>query len=241
MAFGLIILDIILRLALIEKKIAIQWLDEPIEPGSTLTSNVQSSNEAEKSVEISPIPIETSSPDTSASFKHAPSKYPAVITLLSSRRLWAALWACLIQGSLTTAFDSVVPLFVQRVFGWGSTASGLCFLALVLPTFLSPLVGWASDNYGPRWFAVAGFVLAVPFWVLLRLVTYNSLGQKVLFLALLALIGVSLTLALPVMMAEITYIIEAKERERPGRYGPQGAYAQGYGLFVTMFSAGNVV
>ena len=67
----------------------------------------------------------------------------------------------------------------------------------MLTTFFSPVVGWASDNYGPRWFAVAGFILSVPFWVLLCLVTYNSREQKVLFFALLAL---------PVVMAEKTYM-----------------------------------
>lgn len=238
MAFGLIILDIILRLVLIEKKIAIQWLNESMVPESTPTAGTQSSSEAEKSVGVV---NGTQSLDSSFHPQYEPSKYPAIIILLSSARIRAALFACLVLGSLTTAFDSVIPLFVQRVFGWGATASGLSFLALVLPIFLSPLVGWASDNYGPRWFAVSGFVLVIPFWVLLRLVTHNTLEQKVLFFALLALIGVSLTLSLPVLMAELTYTIEAIESERPGRFGPKGAYAQGYGLFVTAFAAGNVV
>ena len=225
-----------MRLLLIEKKIAAQWLDEPTESEATPSSNTQSISDEAESTGKTPVPDTTSPP-----IRYTPSKYPAIITLLSSPRLWAALWACVVQGTLTTAFDSVIPLFVQRVFGWGPTASGLSFLALVLPTLLSPLVGWAGDRYGPRWFAVSSFILAVPFWVLLRLVTHNSLEQKVLFFALLALIGVALTLSMPILLAEIAYIVEEKERENPGRYGPNGAYASGYGLFITFFALGNVM
>jgi MFS family permease len=111
----------------------------------------------------------------------------------------------------------------------------------MVPSFLAPLVGWASDKYGPRWLTVSGFILAIPFWVLLRLVTHDSLSQKVLFCALLSLIGVSLTLVMPPLMAEITYVVEAKEKESPGRFGTTGAYAQAYGLFVTAFAAGTLI
>jgi MFS family permease len=88
---------------------------------------------------------------------------------------------------------------------------------------------------------VSGFTLAIPFWVLLRFVTHDSQGQKVLFCALLSLIGVALTLAMPPLMAEITYVVEAKERESPGRFGKTGAYAQAYGLFVTALAAGTLI
>lgn len=127
-----------------------------------------------------------------------------------------------------TAFDGVVPLFVEETFHWNSTGAGLTFLAIMIPSFAAPLVGWASDRYGPRWLSVVGFILAIPFWVLLRLVTHDSLGQKVLFCALLSLIGVALTLVMAPLMAEVTYVVEAKEKETPGIFGPNGAYAQAY-------------
>jgi MFS family permease len=72
-------------------------------------------------------------------------------------------------------------------------------------------------------------------------VDHDSLGQKVLLCALLALIGISLTLVMPPLMAEVTYVVEAKERESPGRFGATGAYAQAYGLFVTAFAAGTLI
>ena len=67
------------------------------------------------------------------------------------------------------------------------------------------------------------------------------MGQKVLLCALLSLIGLTLTLVMPPLMAEITYVVEAKEKAYPGRYGSNGAYAQAYGLFVTAFAAGTMI
>jgi len=84
-------------------------------------------------------------------------------------------------------------------------------------------------------------ILAIPFWVLLRLVTHDSLSQKVLFCAILSLLGVPLILVMRPRVAEITYVVEAKEKESPGRFGTTGAYAQAYSLFVTVFAAGTLI
>jgi MFS family permease len=246
MAFGLIVVDIILRLALIEKKVARQW----IEPSQEIANSpdVVEANEVldeasperdfgdpaknEKSEE----PIqEIEEPHTNIS------KYPPVFTLLASRRLLAALWGCMIQGAEATALDSVLPLFVQRVFGWDSTGAGLIFLAIIVPTFLAPVTGVISDRYGPRWLTVIGFIIALPFWVCLRFVTQNTIQHKVLLSALLVLIGASLTCILSPLMAEITYVVDAKEKKNPGTFGKTGAYAQAYGLFVMSYAAGTLV
>ncbi|KAM3074215.1 hypothetical protein ACMFMG_002963 [Clarireedia jacksonii] len=248
MAFGTLALDIALRLILIEKKIARQWLDDDVTDSETGTAKAtpnleqKTASSAEKNCEQGePAPdASTVMADTPvASIKQ--SKWPPIFTLLKSKRLVAALWGCVVQGSLMTAFDSVVPLFVQDTFGWDSIGAGLTFLATTVPTFASPAIGRMSDRFGPRWLCVAGFIFAIPCWVLLRLVTHNSLGQKVLLMALLALIGISLTLVMAPLMAEITYTVQAKEKQSPGRFGQNGAYAQAYGLFIMSFAAGTLI
>ncbi|CZR53304.1 related to vesicular amine transporter [Phialocephala subalpina] len=264
MAFGLIGLDILLRLSLVEKKIARQWLDDEaetatisdLEQGSQTEETVDEKPDiadpapdasdlvGEKTVAADPIPSDGGTHETipgTAADPRIRSKWPPVFTLLKSRRLLTALWGCIVQGSQMTAFDSVIPLYVQRTFHWNSIGAGLIFLAVFIPGFLAPLVGWAADKYGPRWPTVIGFTMTIPFWVLLRLVTHDSLGQKVLLCALLALIGICLTLTNPPLMAEITYVVEAKERQEPGRFGKNGAYAQAYGLFITAFAAGTLI
>lgn len=248
MAFALVALDIFLRLALIEKKLARQWgmKEVPVQPhGASImeaaerdvvTSPEPALDESEREEEEAPEPVMV---EAQSDISHW--KLPTIFLLLKSLRLLTALWGCVVQGSLMSAFDSVVPLYVQKVFHWNSQGGGLIFLAVVVPNVAAPLVGWVSDNYGSRWLAVGGFIVAIPFWVLLRLVTQDSLNQKVLLVALLALIGLALTLVMPPLMAEITYTIEAKEKQNPGRLGPTGAYAQGYGLFVAAFAAGTLI
>jgi hypothetical protein len=250
MAFALIFLDILLRLALIEKKIARQWIEPDQETASTLEEapNPPDAIEAAEPREdissgrepgdlANKEKVDEPTQDTETPI----SKYPPVFRLLASRRLLAALWGCMIQGAEATAIDSVLPLFVQAVFNWDSTGAGLIFLAIIAPTFLSPVIGTLSDRYGPRWLTVFGFIIALPFWVCLRYVTENTIQHKVLLGALLFLIGLSLTFILAPLMAEITYVVDAKEKKNPGTFGKTGAYAQAYGLFVMSYAAGTLV
>jgi MFS family permease len=211
MAYALIALDIVLRLALVEKKVAVQWdvkedVESPVEEkppnGDDQTRIPDSSINQTSGTQASEIPL----PDgqRASKMKRFISRLPPVITLLSSRRLLAALWGCMVQAALMTSFDSVLPLYVNRIFGYTSTGAGLLFLAIVVPTFIAPLVGkilvticrtfltvpgWLSDKHGPRWLATSGFIFGLPFYVLLRFVDHDSIKQKVLLCALLALIG----------------------------------------------------
>ncbi|KAI9722180.1 MAG: hypothetical protein M1828_004863 [Chrysothrix sp. TS-e1954] len=166
---------------------------------------------------------------------------PAVLTLLASRRLLVALYGTLVQASLLTAFDSTLPLYVRQIFHFNSLGAGLLFLPIVIPNGLAPLVGHFADRYGPRWLAAVGFLLAVPFLVLLRFVDHDSLKQKVLLCALLALFGASVVMGFAPLMAEISYVVEAKEKNHPGKYGRMGAYAQAYALWNMAFAAGCLV
>ncbi|EMC99171.1 hypothetical protein BAUCODRAFT_31492 [Baudoinia panamericana UAMH 10762] len=267
MAFGLIVLDIIMRLALIEKKVAVKWLPadpttiEQVEEGRSkgkeaeLAAAPRSTDDVEMQPRPSPAQhkddkqrehdelataaADTLPTDAPTPIKRLVDRLPAVIYLFSSRRVVSALWACLIQASLYTAFDSLLPLYVRDTFHWNSIGAGLIFLPIVIVSFLGPVIGWATDKIGPRWFATAGFIAACPLLILLRLVRYNTLSQKVLLCALLALIGLTLTLVLTPMMAEIAYAVDAKaQRHKPGFFGKNGAYAQAYSLFNMAWAAG---
>lgn len=166
---------------------------------------------------------------------------PAVITLLAHPRLLCALWGSLMQAILMTAFETTVPLFVRDVFLFSSTGAGLIFLAIIVPSLFGPLIGKLCDLYGTRLIATAGFLFGAPFLILLRLITYHSTQQIVVFCVLLVLIGVALTLVITPFMAEITLVVLELEEARPGRFGKFGAFAQAYGLFNIAFAAGSLV
>lgn len=272
MAFGLIALDIVLRLVMIEKKSAAKWLSpteisESIPPPIETTKTSQEADrqvyqEADLGAETGPIePIhialsngpplanlhshpshEQRQEQESSSRKRFINRMPAAIYLLSSRRVLSAIWCCMIQSAFFTSFDSILPLFVRDTFNWDSLGAGLIFLPIVIVSFLGPLVGWACDRVGPRWFATAGFAACCPILILLRLVHDNTLQQKVLLCALLALFGLTQTVVLTPMMAEITYSVDAKAQTRPpGFFGKNGAYAQAYSLFNMAWAAGSMV
>ena len=238
LAFALIFLDILLRIALVEKKVAAKWLQGPTTEISSHPSSsaiVQPNNLPPTQTSTLAVPTNPENPATRRS------RLPPILSLLASRRLLAALWGCLVVAALTTAFDAVLPLRAQALFGFDSTGAGLLFLALVLPSFIAPVIGTLSDKYGPRWLTTFGLLLCGPLLVFLRFVDHEGIGQIVLLCALLAMVGLTLTMTMTPLLAEITYVVAAKEEKRPGIYGEKGAYAQAYALFNTSFAAGTLI
>ncbi|KAL1302671.1 hypothetical protein AAFC00_003035 [Neodothiora populina] len=266
MAYGLIGVDIVLRFALIEKRVAAKWQSQDDVTEKTESDDKESVARAAVQPEMQgndttfdlkdPTKQQSAAYPGTAGEQHLqnhvtalPSeqekgwvaRLPPVVTLLASRRLGAALFGCMVQASLLTSFDSILPLRVREIFHWDSIGAGLIFLPLTIPSFTSPIIGWAADKYGTRWLGTAGFILAIPPLILLRLVDHDSIRQKVLLCALLVLIGVTLDMILVPLMAEITYAVEAKAAKRPpGYFGKGGAYAQAYGLFNMSFAAGSM-
>lgn len=117
--------------------------------------------------------------------------FPSATILLSSPRVLAALYGTLIQVSLLTSFDGILPLFVQRTFNWESSASGAIFIALTLPSLFGGQAGTLSDRFGARVVALVGFVFSSIMIALMCLVNHNSVHQVVLLCALLVLTGSS--------------------------------------------------
>lgn len=215
MSFGMIIIDIMLRALLVEKKIARQWLVTEELPVNDVSLPCRSPTSLKK-------------------------RYPIMI-LLSSRRLWSALWLSLFQCVLITAFEATLPLRVAEVFQWNSLGAGLVFLAFALPTFSAPLVGKFVDSYGPRLPTVFGFLFATIPLVLLLLINHSGIRQIVFLCALLSLLGLTLLSAIVPLMAEITFSVSAQEERNPGAFGERGAYAQAYGLWNCAFAGGVLI
>jgi MFS family permease len=144
MAFALIALDIFLRFSFIEKKVAARWrtADGTAGPeGMTMADADPSSCELRLRNDTD----ETEAPSRrnveSLRSPRRTMRLPPVVTLLGSRRLLAAFWGTLVVAALTTAFDSPLPLYVKKIFGWNSLGSGLLFLALLLPSIIGPVIG----------------------------------------------------------------------------------------------------
>ncbi|KAJ2988796.1 hypothetical protein NUW58_g3788 [Xylaria curta] len=260
-AFGVVGLDIALRLLMIEKKIAKQWISEPEPEPETESPEIDVEKSAPTTTSGVDAPgnptditnAETPATNSVAEASHGDDDASApkanqekhkgrrIIALLKSPRLLVALYGVVVESGILLGFDAVLALFVHRLFGWDSTAVAVLLLALFIPGLISPLAGWLADKYGAKWPSLAGFVLTIPILVSLRFVTENTIQHKVLLAFLLALAGFTLPFAMTPLMAEISYVIEAKEAETPGVFGNKGVYGLAYGLFNTAFALGGIV
>lgn len=228
LCFGILGFDIVMRLAIIERKDAKKFEQK----------DEQSTNDHE------PVTMESIADNSQTAAGAARSPIPRksfigeLSSLLRKPRLLAAMLGTAVQGIIQTGLESTIPLFVAGTFGWDSTGAGLIFLPLVIPTMLSPIVGALGDRYGPKWLCTSGFLLITPFAISLRFVTENSIDHKVRLCALLACIGVGLALVFSPLTAEMSWAVEEDANEDDGSVPP---YAQSYGLFNVAFSAGAII
>ncbi|CAD0081826.1 unnamed protein product [Aureobasidium vineae] len=235
MAFVLLGIDAILRLLMIERSVAAKW--GPTAPEvATDTEHKGSTDDPRADPECHTPEVETSA------VTQERRRLPRVFSLLASYRLDAALFGCFVSACLLTSFDSILPLYVNEIWGWDSIGAGLIFLAVTIPSFTGPLVGGFVDKHGVRWPSTIGFIVCSPCFILMRLVNHDSIRQKVLLCALLALIGLGVTLSLTPLMAEVSYAVDAQGAKRPaGFFGKNGAFAQAYGLFNMAYAGGTLV
>ncbi|KAH1494265.1 hypothetical protein KXV92_002417 [Aspergillus fumigatus] len=260
LAFGIIGLDIFLRLVLIEKKDALKWLhigklstepiDNPTQKQPTdgrvslsgMTDERDSNGRKEHVATSSSTPRGDTIGDANQQMPRK-RRFGAVATLLASDRMLVTLWAYFIVAVALTSLDSVLPLFVQDTFGWKQTAQGLIFIPVSVPHVLDPFFGYINDKFPQaRRFVVGGALLiTIPLFVLLRLVTMNSMSQKVVLCVLLALIGLCLAFLIPPLFVEASYVVQEKEAESPGVFGKGGAMALAYGILNSAFAAGSMV
>lgn len=255
LCFGLIGLDILSRLVMIERKHALPWLkaekdeaseytqdrSEPLDNPSRVTET--SPGESFRSGDFTHVPgSENQVKD--ATLTASERLFGRLRKLLNSSRLTVAIWTYLVTAIVVTSFDSVLPLYVEETFNWAQTAQGLVFIPLSIPSLLDPVVGLVVDRWptSTRYICAAGLFFSVPTLVCLRFVTHNSMGQKVLLCALLVLTGMFITcFLLPPVMVEVSAVVKAKEAEQRDVFGRGGAMALAYGVLNSAFAAGTII
>ena len=203
---GMIILDILLRVVMIEKKSAAKWMKSTeLEGGNsgTIADSTTHKQDHDRSVNIVDTIVDEGDPLLTTSSRERShdsiedynrtteplSKTPTMIILLKRPRVLAALYGVFIAQTLITSFDGVIPLFVKRTFHWDPTRAGLIFLTITGPSLAAPLAGALSDKYGSRRVAACGFIFASPMLALLALVTHHSVSQILLLCAILTILG----------------------------------------------------
>jgi len=103
LGFGFLGLDIMLPIVVIEKHIAAQYRTKE-------ETEVPAVEKDEKSISTPP----------------RGSRVPEVIRLLKYPRLLAGMWLALAEATIISAFDAVLPLHLNELFGWTSFQTGMC-------------------------------------------------------------------------------------------------------------------
>lgn len=224
LAYGVLLVDVILRFSVIEKDSGKDAMPAATPGYGTMGTRPTDS-------------VEASEPITNAGSKMS------TIRLLQSPRLLTALFGWFVVGTLLSAFDGVLPIFVQNTFGWSSAGAGFIFLPLFIPNLAGPLYGRMVDSsrHGGRVVATTGFLLCVPFFVLLRFVAQESAPTQVLLGGLLFMIGLGLALCGPPLFVEVAKTVSTMEDEFPGAFGNKGPMAQAYALYNCAFAIGQLV
>jgi MFS family permease len=200
MSIGTVAISIALALIMVEPKAKTGW-GEPV-PGFSVagdSSQTAASEEVSRMGRSMPSPTTLDSasgfPDERSALvqkKHKEGNFekrPAYPLLLRSGRILAAMGGIFSFSFVVISFEGLVPLFVKETFHWDSTRAALIFLSWIIPGFLGPIAGKASDRLGPRWIAVGGLLFAVPPLILMRFVAKDNTLHKVLFCSLLTLVG----------------------------------------------------
>ena len=245
--FAMLGVDAMLRLVMIEKRTAQEWLliqtvqgvtvDARPKPGSparfTQCPETSGTSCAEKKSDG--VAVDKAPPQGHTLTRPAPS----ILRLLLSFRMIVGLIGGVLQSSLNVALDSTLPLTVNALFGWQQTGQGLIFITILLPSLLQPVFGAMTDKYqhGRRLLAAGGCLLATPAYVLLRLVTEDALGQKIFLCALLVVIGLAMAIAMPAIIAEIGATVADAENKDP-RAVKKSVIATGWSLVNAAYAAG---
>lgn len=171
---GMLFIDILLRLMMIELKDAKQWdIGSGSETGDESTGLLgNSSPEFDSKSMLMMILVRSRS-----------SK------LMKSPRFLTASWMAFISSTILSGpFDAVLPLHLKQMFNFTALTSGAMFAALAIPEMaLGPAAGWIVDHYGPKFTAIIGFASLCPALFLLVIPTGPASTTQVTILTAILL------------------------------------------------------
>jgi MFS family permease len=127
------------------------------------------------------------------------------------------------------------------MYGWNSVQAGVSSLALLAPSVLSPLVGWAIDRFGARKTAVFGYLGSGLALALLSVADRNGLPSQPVLLILLALAGIFTIFSEIASWFDAVSLASAGTTSCPVRLGNGSAIIQVYGLTNGMSALGFVI
>lgn len=243
---AILAIDFIMRLLVIEKKVARRY--DASDPDSVTDLNTTPSNDqhdqenGEGNGEEEPLLGKKKEEYKLSEDQSAIARKIPLLPCLKDPRLLTALLVAFIQATLLGSFDATIPTVAQELFNFDSLKAGILFIPLgAFDLVVGPIAGWAVDRYGTKPAAVLGYGYLAPVLILLRLPHAGGKDQMILYGALLALSGMGLAIIGAPSIVEAGTIVQNYYEANPDFFGEEGPYAQLYGLNSMVFSAGLAV
>lgn len=247
---GLVAFDFVLRILMVEKKVANKYRLLSFHSGSPQIDGTNGNGDNEET------PLLSNSPylEVDKYFRLSPpenrlTRALPIMLLLRDPGLLTAILIAFMQAALLGSFDATIPLVAKSSFGFDSLKAGLLFLPLGgADFFLGPAFGWAVDRYGTRIFSVLGFAFLVPTLVLLRLPQELSITDRlnggnliIIYASILALNGAGLAIIGSPSIVEAGRLVERYSKANMDIFSEGAPWAQLYGINSMVFSGGLTV
>lgn len=246
LAGGLLVIDVILRLLVVEKGTSAGFSHQPTEDDEWSSS----AGECSPLLRDCPRYVGSTNEEMSnprASFSFLQRHFPLLSIIKKDSRLLVALLVTFYHACLVGTFNATIPIHVQRTFQMTSLDSGLLFIAIEVPYMvLGPIVGRAVDRSGPRNCATLGNLLLVPALYFLRFPhgesdSSRNSWQVVFYVSLLVLNGIGLTATSASAFVQANNVGREHHLKEPGRFGKKGPHGQLYALNNVMYSLGTTL
>ena len=200
MCAGLLCVDILLRVFVVEKKVAGSFIVPETSAAPDLPSHFGAHEESGTSIssEQSAVVNETHN-DSIARYQDAqdrgeasvlkPRRIPLLLRFMMNARFASAFYGFAIFVVILSGFDGVLAIYVKQKYQWGPIRAGTIYLTLGLPCLAGPLVGYVGDRIGPRWLAAAGIGSTSLLLVLLGFTNQDGLDEAYILILVLTAIG----------------------------------------------------
>ncbi|GAA5904707.1 MFS transporter [Sporobolomyces salmoneus] len=207
----LIGIDLLMRLFIIEKHEALEWVKSGVE-----IKNFEAPgwNEGKSETEKKELEETDTESQTLGGAEGGAMQIEAVKSRIPAH--WIGLWEMMKNPRALTSFvitliyaivfggliDSAMTIYLSEEYGLNSLGAGLVYLGAVVPTFFgSPLAGWWVDRYGTKWIMFVGLLLAIIAYPLLIIK-----GPLALFVFFLAIIGTGMSFFLTPVTVDLNIV-----------------------------------
>ena len=242
---ALVVVDLLLRLLIIEKKTALKYQNASVDSERDIHSDQGDGNTGSQDTEETPLltaPKQPSDDKAKYVFAKPPPKWIKKVSILTCAHdpaLLTAWFIAFVQSFTIAAFDSTLPIVASDYYNFNAFDAGLLFLALGGPFFVfGPIAGYLTDRFGTKLPTVVGFTMLVPVLTCFRFVRPGGSKEVAVYAVLLVLSGTGVTPAGAASVVEAGAVVERYYKANLDFFGETGPYAQLYGVNSMVVSLG---